>query len=213
MIPISGSFLTAAIILALLAIVVVLLAGGIVVTMMVLRREKSQQRRSSREIEKVNALATAGKITAEEASQLRQAVMPYAMPVVTPPPDKHIKVSAILNIVYGFLKIIIVALSLYGLSFLSFSILAKSPATADMPFWRIVLLPSSILLLVLIVEVVRIIAGFAMQKRRAWARTTLIVLSGLSLVSFPMGTALGCYTLWVLIIREGAAAWFEPPAV
>ncbi|MCX7004266.1 MAG: hypothetical protein NTV22_13475 [bacterium] len=210
MIPISGSFLTAAIILALLAVLVVLLAGGIVVIVMVLRREKSQQRRSSREIEKINALAAAGKITAEEASQLRQAVMPYAMPIGAPPPDTHIKQVAILNIVLSVLKItggVVVAVVL---------IMAKTHAHVDPRFpWQnmLLLLPVGILVMVLVLEGLRIFAAIAVQKRQAWARTTLIVLAVLSLLNFPFGTAVGGYTLWVLLLREGAAAWFEPPAV
>jgi len=206
---ISSANLIVVIILTLLAVLVVLLAGGIVVIVMVLRREKSQQRRSSREIEKVNALAAAGKITAEEASQLRQAVMPYAMPVGTPPPDTHIKQVAVLNIVLSVLKITgggVVAVVL---------IMVKTHAYVDprFPWQNMLLLPVGILLPVLVLEGLRIFAAIAVQKRRAWARTTLIVLAVLSLLNFPFGTAVGGYTLWVLLLREGAAAWFEPPAV
>ncbi|GEM_PF-1182283 len=209
---ISGSFLIAAIILALLAVLVVLLAGGIVVIVLVLRREKSQQRRSSREIEKINALAAAGKITAEEASQLRQAVTPYALPVATPQPDTHIKLVAVLNIAFGVLKIIVCVLALAFVALF----MAKAQVNTDMRFpWinMMLLLPAFILVVALVLAVVRIIAGFAVQKRRTWARTVLIVLAVLSLLSFPFGTAVGCYTLWVLMLREGAVAWFEPPVV
>ena len=42
------------------------------------------------------------------------------------------------------------------------------------------------------------LVGFAMMQRRPWGRTYAIVLSILSLLKFPLGTALGIYTLWVL---------------
>ena len=42
------------------------------------------------------------------------------------------------------------------------------------------------------------IAGWGLIERRPWARMLAIVLGVLSLFDFPLGTALGIYTLWVL---------------
>ncbi len=49
-----------------------------------------------------------------------------------------------------------------------------------------------------LLSVLGIIAGFGLLGRRPWARTMAIVFGCLSLLSFPFGTALGIYTLWVL---------------
>ena len=44
--------------------------------------------------------------------------------------------------------------------------------------------------------------GLGLIQRRAWARTTALVLGVLALFHPPFGTALGVYTLWVLLADE-----------
>jgi hypothetical protein len=44
-----------------------------------------------------------------------------------------------------------------------------------------------------------IMAGWGLLERQPWARTLAIVLGCLNLISMPFGTALGVYTLWVLL--------------
>jgi len=46
--------------------------------------------------------------------------------------------------------------------------------------------------------VIGLAAGWGLLERRPWARMLAIVIGCLSLLSFPFGTALGIYTLWVL---------------
>jgi uncharacterized membrane protein (DUF2068 family) len=47
-----------------------------------------------------------------------------------------------------------------------------------------------------------LIAGIGLLKQKRWARILAIVLAILALASFPVGTAAGVYTLWVLTHRE-----------
>ena len=47
--------------------------------------------------------------------------------------------------------------------------------------------------------VVGIIAGWGLLDRQPWARILALILGFLSLLHFPLGTALGIYTLWVLL--------------
>jgi hypothetical protein len=44
--------------------------------------------------------------------------------------------------------------------------------------------------------------GLGLMRRRPWARTVGIALGILALFHVPMGTALGIYTLWVLLADE-----------
>lgn len=46
---------------------------------------------------------------------------------------------------------------------------------------------------------VGIIAGWGLLERRSWARTLAIILGFVGLLEMPLGTALGIYTLWVLL--------------
>lgn len=43
-----------------------------------------------------------------------------------------------------------------------------------------------------------VIAGWGLLARCSWARTLAIILGCIRLIRFPLGTALGIYTLWVL---------------
>jgi hypothetical protein len=48
--------------------------------------------------------------------------------------------------------------------------------------------------------VLGIVAGWGLLERQSWARTLAIVLACFALLLFmPFGTALGIYTLWVLL--------------
>jgi hypothetical protein len=53
--------------------------------------------------------------------------------------------------------------------------------------------------LVLVKAVACFAAGFGLLEHRAWARPLAIVLAFISLIKIPIGTALGIYTLWVLL--------------
>ena len=53
------------------------------------------------------------------------------------------------------------------------------------------------------VAIAGVIAGWGLLDRRPWARLLAIVLGCISLIHFPFGTALGIYTLWVLIPENG----------
>jgi hypothetical protein len=52
------------------------------------------------------------------------------------------------------------------------------------------------------------IAGWGLIARCPWARMLAIILGCISLIHFPVGTALGIYTLWVLV-PEGAGAEYQ----
>jgi hypothetical protein len=47
-----------------------------------------------------------------------------------------------------------------------------------------------------------IIGGVGLLKRRSWSRILVLVLCVLNLLSFPFGTAVGAYGLWVLTRPE-----------
>jgi hypothetical protein len=48
-----------------------------------------------------------------------------------------------------------------------------------------------------------ILAGYALLRRKSWARVAGIVAACFSAFSMPVGTALAVYTLWFLCGREG----------
>jgi hypothetical protein len=57
----------------------------------------------------------------------------------------------------------------------------------------------------IIISLPGMIAGLGLLKMRPWARIVAIVVGVLHILSFPFGTALGVYTLWVLLNAETEA--------
>lgn len=55
---------------------------------------------------------------------------------------------------------------------------------------------------ILILAAGGICVGVGLMQHRPWARITAIILAVLALFHPPLGTALGIYTLWVLLVDE-----------
>jgi urea transporter len=49
------------------------------------------------------------------------------------------------------------------------------------------------------VSIAGLIAGIGLMAHSPWARMLAIVVGCINLIHFPLGTALGIYTLWVLV--------------
>jgi hypothetical protein len=45
--------------------------------------------------------------------------------------------------------------------------------------------------------------GVPVRRRRPWSRLIALMLGSVDLLLLPYGTALGCYTLWVLLSEDG----------
>lgn len=50
-----------------------------------------------------------------------------------------------------------------------------------------------------VLAIVGILTGWGLIERKSWGRALAIVMGCLALLSIPFGTALGIYTLWVLV--------------
>jgi len=59
----------------------------------------------------------------------------------------------------------------------------------------------------LILAVAGAVAGWGLLERRPWARVLAIVVAVLALFKFPIGTALGIFTLWVLAPAQSEAEY------
>jgi hypothetical protein len=59
--------------------------------------------------------------------------------------------------------------------------------------------------LLIVISLPGIIAGFGLLKYRQWGRILAIIIGVLHLLSFPFGTALGVYALYVLLNAEAPA--------
>jgi hypothetical protein len=116
--------------------------------------------------------------------------------------DKHIQLLSIFWIAHGglmFLGGLFVFGLLFGLSFLpelepdGESILRVVAFVAAGTMW--------------LLSFPKIIAGLGLLRRAPWARILTLVLAFLALFNVPIGTALGAYSL-VILLREDTAQLF-----
>jgi len=109
----------------------------------------------------------------------------------------HIKVVAIINIIFGALGVLggmgVLIGGTFG-SLMSGSFVGAIAGTA-------VSATSGIMLACL--ASVRVMAGFGLMGGKTWARYGIIIVSGFGLFNPWFGTLFGAYSLWVLLSSEG----------
>src|SRR5690349_486478 len=57
-------------------------------------------------------------------------------------------------------------------------------------------------IVMLLVAIPGVIGGIGLLQRQSWARSLVMIIGCANLLSFPFGTALGVYTIWVMIKPE-----------
>src|SRR5262245_22152956 len=118
------------------------------------------------------------------------------------PMQTHIKVLAILHIVFGVLGVLI-ALGIFAV-FGGVAGLIQADGDPDaatvVPIMAAV--GGFLLILLLVLSVPGIIAGVGLLSYQPWARILTIVPSIVDLLRIPLGTALGVYGLSVLFAAE-----------
>ncbi len=99
-----------------------------------------------------------------------------------------------------------IGLSSFGVIFalFIFSLLTGVALIAGEPQAATILtfVASAVALLLIVLSIPGIVGGIGLLRRQGWARILILVLAAISLFNFPVGTALGIYSLWVLLQRE-----------
>jgi len=109
---------------------------------------------------------------------------------------RHLSALGLLWIIYSGLHVI-PGLALIGIGHMHFPFMF-APIPTPM---RLFLAPflGGIGVLIAGVSIAGLIAGIGLMAHSPWARMLTIVVGCISLIHFPLGTALGIYTLWVLV--------------
>ena len=121
--------------------------------------------------------------------------------------DSHKRTLAIIHITVGFLKLFFFAcLSLFFSSFKPFIENKILEEEATHAAWIIDLSSTgffSIMILVIVFSVLpSIIGGIATLKNKSFGMVLLVIAGCLSLLSFPIGTAIGAYSIYVFVENQ-----------
>ena len=121
--------------------------------------------------------------------------------------EKHINVVAALQIGLSIFNLLI--------ALLIFTVLNLVGGFVDEPNANNILsLIADILAIVFIViSIPGIVAGMGLYKRKEWARILTLILSVIEIFSFPIGTAIGIYSIWALIQPETINEFSNNPSV
>lgn len=125
-------------------------------------------------------------------------------------PQDHNKVIGIMHLIWGgfnaLTMLILVPIFLAVGGFIGSA--PDAPSGLGLLFGFFGLL---FLFLALVIALPSVIAGYAMLKRKSWAKVAGIISSCLCALSFPFGTALCVYTFWFLF-SEGQNFYDTPEA-
>lgn len=122
--------------------------------------------------------------------------------------QQHVHLVSVLWIAYGIIALL-GAMALFGVSHFVFGQLVRIDA---MPFPIHNLIRGMLGLvgtIALAKGVLGVVAGWGLLQRDSWARSVAIVASFLALISVPFGTAIGVYTLWVLLPENSGREYEE----
>lgn len=110
--------------------------------------------------------------------------------------SKQIDTAAYLHIGYGMLILligIIAFVALLGGGLLSGDASALAITSGVGTF---------VAVLFMLLSIPSFLAGYGLLRRAEWGRVLAFIMSILDLFSFPIGTAVGGYTIWVLMKEE-----------
>jgi len=113
--------------------------------------------------------------------------------------EKHINVV-------GVLYIILSVLSFLGAFTIYFVLRLIGNFTDDHNANMVLTIIADVLSVILVaLAIPGLIGGIGLIKRKNWARILILILSIINLLNFPIGTAVGIYSIWALLQPEVTA--------
>jgi len=118
-------------------------------------------------------------------------------------PADHNKAIGIMHLIYGgfFTLMTLMMLVFFGFFAALMSSIPQEPGAPPAAFFSAIF--GFIVVIYALLSVPSLVAGYALLKRKSWARTAGIVASILAGLSFPFGTALCVYSLWFFFGEQG----------
>lgn len=119
-------------------------------------------------------------------------------------PDQHNKYVGISHLAYAGLQVLILIVGTVFISMLLAELEKDAQRMGKDPLPSFVVIFMGLgMLLNVVLTIPSIIAGYALLKRRPWAKIAGIVGAAVGVMSFPFGWALAAYTFWFLLSDVG----------
>lgn len=128
---------------------------------------------------------------------------------------EHVRILGIMQLIWsaiGFAIGVLALLFLGGIGMLAATEAALSDPNAAIAPAIVGMVVVGLGVLMIVLTVPGVLAGWGLLNGKPWARILTIVLSALNLVNVPVGTALGIYGIWVMTNPEVETQFSRPPA-
>ena len=113
----------------------------------------------------------------------------------------NLKLLGILWLVYSGITLL-AGIGLWMVANIIFAAIARTQPGAQIPGFLQPLL-SVVALAITAKAALGIVAGAGLLQRAPWARLLALIVGFIALLNLPFGTALGIYTIWVLLAGDG----------
>ena len=111
--------------------------------------------------------------------------------------EKHIKLIGVLNLVFGLMGLVACVICL--VAFVGGFAILGAIEGESFPIWLAGGIGAVFTVIMAIAALPNLLAGHGLLKRRQWGRALAIIVAVIDLPAFPFGTALGIYTLAILL--------------
>lgn len=112
--------------------------------------------------------------------------------------EAHKRILAILYIIAGSLQILGMIILSSVISLIVPFIMEEAGPEGQWVFvWLVPFIRIIAVCIIILFSIPSIIGGIGLLNNKPWALTLLLVLGCFKLFSFPIGTAIGIYTIWV----------------
>jgi hypothetical protein len=127
-------------------------------------------------------------------------------------PQEHNKFVGLAHVAYAGFHVLMTIASMAFVGFMFENVYSKSQGMGGPPppaFLRVIILFAVIFNIATTIP--SVVAGYALLKRRSWAKVAGIVGAVVAAMSFPIGTAVAVYTFWFLFSDPGKQLYGAGP--
>lgn len=118
--------------------------------------------------------------------------------------ENHVKAVGIINIAFSVLGILMALVF-----FVIMNLVAKMPDVEEEAVRVLQTIGVVIPWFIIVFSLPGAIGGIGLLKSQGWARILVLILSFIGLLNFPIGTAVGIYSIWVLFDKRTAKIFAE----
>ena len=111
--------------------------------------------------------------------------------------ESHVKAVGIIHIAFSVLGVLL-ALIIFTI----LNLVARMPDVEEEATRILQAVGTIIPWFVIVFSTPGIVGGIGLLKCQAWARILVLILSFIGLLNFPIGTAIGIYSIWVLFDKR-----------